>query len=303
MIYQASAPGSLMLLGEYAVLQHYSALLTAINKRLTVTLTPHHNDQIIIQSALGEHCTTLQTLTPQPPFQFVLGVLQHYQAQLSQGCVIHIHTDFSPTMGLGSSAAITVAMLAVLQLWLGAHPFTDHHIATIGQQIIQHIQGVGSGADVAASVYGGLIAYQASPLQVEKISHTYPLTVRYSGTKTPTAIAIHKVNQQFAKKRDAFQALMQRIGASAQRGIEQARLAQWQALGHSMNEQQIAMHELGVNTTSLQTLIDQLQSESTILGVKISGAGLGDCVVGLGSSRHNPLAIAMSGTGLLYECL
>ena len=37
MLFKASAPGSLMLLGEYAVLQGKSALVCAIDKRMMVS--------------------------------------------------------------------------------------------------------------------------------------------------------------------------------------------------------------------------------------------------------------------------
>lgn len=56
--YKASAPGSLMLLGEYAVMHDYPALVCAIDKRITVTLVPSDDEVIEIDSALGSHHTT-----------------------------------------------------------------------------------------------------------------------------------------------------------------------------------------------------------------------------------------------------
>jgi mevalonate kinase len=40
LMYKASAPGSLMLLGEYAVLHDYPALVCAIDKRISVIIEP-----------------------------------------------------------------------------------------------------------------------------------------------------------------------------------------------------------------------------------------------------------------------
>jgi mevalonate kinase len=56
-----------------------------------------------------------------------------------------------------------------------------------------------------------------------------------------------------------------------------------------MNEQQDWMDQLGVNTPALENIIMGLNTEPKILGAKISGSGLGDCVVALGTvSEKNP---------------
>ena len=44
--YRASAPGSLMLFGEHAILYGQAALVTAINQRISVLLEPRNDEQI-----------------------------------------------------------------------------------------------------------------------------------------------------------------------------------------------------------------------------------------------------------------
>src|SRR5438045_3958935 len=75
MLLRASAPGSLMLLGEYAVLHGQHALVCAIDKRMTVTLSPRDDKKILIESALGHYETTLSDLKLVSPFRFVLATL------------------------------------------------------------------------------------------------------------------------------------------------------------------------------------------------------------------------------------
>ena len=50
--YSATAPGSLMLLGEHAVLAGKSALVCAVNKRMRITLTPNAS-QIVTINEIG----------------------------------------------------------------------------------------------------------------------------------------------------------------------------------------------------------------------------------------------------------
>ena len=85
-------------------------------------------------------------------------------------------------------------------------------------------------------------------------------------------------------------------------------------LGHVCSMQQGFMVALGVSTFLLDTLVWQLK-ELGVLGAKISGSGLGDCVIGLGSIVDNyfpvdkfqracgvqQLVIQVTATGLSYE--
>ena len=45
------------------------------------------------------------------------------------------------------------------------------------------------------------------------------------------------------------------------------------------------MDEVGVNTPELQEIVTALQNDPGICGAKISGSGLGDCAVGIGSTE------------------
>ncbi len=168
--------------------------------------------------------------------------------------------------------------------------------------MIRGVQGVGSGADAAASIYGGIVAYQQQPLTVEKFTLTHPLTVLYSGFKTPTAEAIQRVQTRFTGQRALFRHLMSAIGQCAVDGAIQLRKENWQGLGDIMKIQQGLMDALGVNVPELQTCINQLQAGQAILGAKISGSGFGDCAVGLGRCEiDQAIDVAMTTQGVHCE--
>ncbi len=285
MPFRASAPASLMLLGEYAVLYGKQALVCALDKRIYVTLLPRTDNKIEIFSDSYHHTiysADIQQLSIQPPFQFVLGVLTQYQDKLKQGCTIKIESEFSDQIGLGSSAAVTVASLATLLAWLDLNVPALQQVA-IARSIVQRIQGMGSGADIAASVYGGLIRYQSSPLSVEKYTSLYPLTVLYSGFKTPTSVAVKQVRNRFADRPDVLQRLCNDIDACVSESIPLiVQPTCLQQLGNILLKQQALLVELEVSLPLLQHMVDSLCAQPGIFGAKISGAGLGDCVIGLG---------------------
>lgn len=301
MLLRASAPGSLMLLGEYAVLHGQHALVCAIDKRMTVTLSPRDDKKIFIESALGQHETTLSDLKLVAPFRFVLATFNFVKKNLTQGCHLKIESEFSDTVGFASSAAVTVATLSALSHWCGLS-LSQHALIKLARRIVRHVQGTGSGADVAACVMGGVVLYRMKPFLAEKFSMTYPITVVYSGSKTPTVEAIARVKQYFAKFPQLFRQICQSINRCTLDGVLALRENDWQTLGTLFNIQQGLMESLGVSTFTINEIINTLRQQPTLLGVKISGSGLGDCVVALGeASGMKHMNVAMTTEGVHCE--
>jgi mevalonate kinase len=279
--YKAHAPGSMMLLGEYAVLHGHAALVCAIDRRITVTLTPRQDQVIHIKSVLGEYKTTLSDLACVSPFQFVLAALQYHAVHLKWGCDLEITSDFSDKIGFGSSAAVTVATLSVLSQWLSLH-LSRAQLLEQGRAIIQRVQGMGSGADIAASVYGGIVYYRNSASdEVESFPVAHPLVAMYAGYKTPTPLAVQQVQARFAQSPAVYQQIINQINQCVEEGVTAIRSGQWAKLGEAMFAQQKKMIALGVNDAALTDAFTALNQLPHLLGAKISGAGLGDCVVGL----------------------
>jgi mevalonate kinase len=129
---------------------------------------------------------------------------------------------------------------------------------------------------------GGVVAYKMQPLTAEKLAYDYPLTAIYSGHKTPTVTAVQHVEKTFSAHPEIFKHLLQTIDACVRQGIQAIRTQDWPLLGQVMNIQQGLMESLGVNTPLLGGIVNVLRQKKGILGAKISGAGLGDCVIGLG---------------------
>src|SRR5437667_10792041 len=103
-----------MLLGEYAVLHGKHAVVCAVDKRIQVQLTARHDNTISISSSLGMTQFQLNAINIAEPFQFVASVFKHFKSLMSYGCDIEIQSDFSEKIGFGSSAAVTVAMMACM---------------------------------------------------------------------------------------------------------------------------------------------------------------------------------------------
>jgi mevalonate kinase len=280
-----SAPGSLMLMGEHAVLHGRRALVAAIAQRMHVGLRPRADRQVRIRSVLGALDTTLDALKIQPPFTFVLATLLRQHRRLTCGLDITIKADFSHQIGFGSSAAVTVALLRALDELFALGLRTPAKFLAAARAIIHGVQGCGSGADAAASLCGGIVLYRADPQQVRVLPVTPALTAIYSGYKTPTPEVIAIVDRQRRRNPQLFVRLFDLMDDCVTRAVPLLSKKDWAGFGALLNFHHGLQAALGVNTPELEQICQRLRASPGIHGAKISGSGLGDCAVGLGRLR------------------
>jgi mevalonate kinase len=305
-----------MLMGEYAVLKDYPAVVAAINQRITATLTPSPANSIIIQSALGEETIKhYHTIPNSRTFSYITECLRLYQSQFTQGFTLNITSDFSSEMGLGSSAAVTVAVLSVLSQYTDKAPADEITLLKNSLTVIHAVQGKGSGADAAASIFGGVIQYKSSSLEIEKLAPQPALTVIYSGHKTTTTQAIQSIEKRRADNPESIDQLYHNIGTLAEQSVPCFKKEDWKTLGKLFQQSQEAMTLLDVSTNSINQIINTLEKQHGVLGAKISGSGLGDCVIALGTinkglfpenktqKKNNiqQLTVAISPKGVLHH--
>ncbi|OAJ35482.1 mevalonate kinase family protein [Piscirickettsia salmonis] len=327
-----SAPGSTLLLGEHAVLAGETALVCALDKRIFVTLQPRDDQSISINSELGHYQCPLSAFT-QPKtkaqlqdqlknspakFRFVLAAIQQASQvnnnKLQLGFDLTIRADFKATVGFGSSAAVSVAVLGALmrhtqQKQQEQQEINRNSLFNLAYQAIHAAQNnQGSGADVAASVYGGIVHYQPQlssrhaqrQLRIQTLNpkfHYPHIHLIYSGYKTPTPIVIAHVAEQFKNKSNELMAIYQAIGQCTQQGLKALTnntdvIEELTTLATAMTTQQALMTKLGVNNDTLQSIIDHLTTDSNIVAAKISGSGLGDCIIALSHTATPPLLTA-----------
>lgn len=274
---ETAAPGSLMISGEHAVVYGHPAIVCAIEQRVRVRLTPSDDGQIHIYSALGDYHAPIGLLHPDARLRFVLACLERYPA--SGALRLDIEADIDPTLGLGSSAAVTVATLAALAAH-GGHdtaPLTLHAQALT---IIRSLQGRGSGADLAASLWGGMIHYQNLPLIVESLPlPPAPLSLRYAGYKTPTAEVLARIAARMQNAPDFYDTLYAQMGDTCARTIAAAAQHDWPQFYHLLNQYQEHMQTLGVCDDTQAQHLRAARAHPATHAAKISGSGLGDCIL------------------------
>ena len=234
----ASAPGKLVLLGEYAVLEGAPALVLAVDRRASVLLTPSANDfWEIISPTLGlqarlqlrdDNATWIDKAPAE--LEWIATLLARFpQTEHLPPCRIELdsdafyldHADAHIKLGLGSSAALAVALLGALH----AHakltpPALDEAIRA--HRAIQN--GLGSGIDVAAALSGGLSHFQLDGDAVQVTPMTLPGSLRwccvYSGRPASTGAMLAAVATWRGREPAAFAQRTRELATISSRGID-----------------------------------------------------------------------------------
>jgi len=297
----SSAPANLMLLGEHSVVYGYPALACAVDQRIEIQWSKTDQQTICIKSELANFQFTLAELQAfknhpeldHPKLRFVMHALNAFGKQLSHGLQIEIISEFSSTIGLGSSAAVLAATLHGLNQITGQN-LSNLELFNLGHEIILTIQGRGSGTDLAASLSGGVILFEPAlhdqkvsrPANIQKlpetISQNMPLSLIYCGYKTPTAEVLNQVAEQWQAKPEQLKRLYTLMGETTKQAYQKLMLNQTEHFYALSEIYQDLMDALGVNDATLQSIIDQIRQCDGIHASKISGSGLGDCVLGFG---------------------
>jgi len=182
---EASAPGKLVVVGEYAVLEGVPAIAMAVDSRARASVSRTTGpDGVFVDSISGRSFyfrsdgpdgLTWQGEAPGRRGTILEAVLATFKEKVSDfdrlpGISVRLDTqafycrdDEQPTkLGLGSSAAVLVALAGALTSLLGLR-IDDKEMLTFCCAAHRRFQsGQGSGIDVATSLLGGVLGIRAS---------------------------------------------------------------------------------------------------------------------------------------------
>lgn len=155
-----SAPAKLMIIGEYAVLEGGPAVVTAVNRRVRLRCSTRVCDDSTpdIDASLNYAQKRPEVVLTQQIAQQEFG-LRLSQMQLSTA---ELETN-GRKLGLGSSAAAAVVTAAAAGVAAGLDlnaPAAKAQIFGLAKMGHRALSPRGSGADIAAAVYGGTLLFQ-----------------------------------------------------------------------------------------------------------------------------------------------
>ncbi len=283
----ASAPGKLMLYGDHAVVHGKPCIVTAVDQRIFVSIEPRKDNRIIFSAPdlkFNYETTTAQIKGPHPKeAKFVLTAVHNFFEKFGvrSGLDIKTKADISGKFGFGSSSASTVAALKALGEAFNRQ-LPEKQVFELAYKTVLDIQGVGSGFDVAAAVWGGTLLYtKGQAVEVRKLNvEKFPLAVGWTGVKADTAELVKQVSNWIKARPEHGTAFLEKSDGAVREAQKALERGDWKTAGETMNRNQELLEAAGVSSNELRALIAAARGAGA-WGAKLSGAGGGDSMVAL----------------------
>jgi phosphomevalonate kinase len=285
------APGKIVLSGAYAVLEGAPAIATAV-------------DRFVV----ADGSKTTPSPTPE-----VLSAFAGAPAPRVDASALFGGASGDKKLGLGASAAILVASLAAkVAVERGALADVELASAVFPSALRAHAeaQGGGSGVDVAASAFGGTIAFRRGGERPQALAVKLPpslvLEVWWSGRPASTSELVGRVRALRERARARYVRLIDAQAAAALDAEVALGRADGAAFLRALDAQRQALDALGTaaNAPIVDDAARALGDAAAALGGAAlpAGAGGGDVLVfaGFGASPPEFAALA-EGSG--YERL
>lgn len=150
-----------MLFGEHAVIYNRPCIVTTVDQRMIVEIKPVREEKLFLDAPGVEikgYSKKIKDLVrgeiPKGVRFIEVGVKNFFQKyKLKQGIKIKTKAGFSSEFGFGSSAAVTVGVLAGLAR-LYKVKLSRKKLFDLTYKTVLEVQGIGSGFDLAASILG-----------------------------------------------------------------------------------------------------------------------------------------------------
>lgn len=288
-----TAPGKLLLMGDHAVVYGRPCLVTAVSERMSVCVEQSPDGQLHFD--MPEHVDT----------RFVSRALEtaraHWRLPISD-ITIRTASQFSGNVGLGSSAAVTVGMIAALREYLGKKDSLKA-LFTLSYRTILDVQGKGSGFDAAAALFGGTLYFVTAGKTIEPLSvNNMRLIVGFTGVKADTVTLVREVEEKMKAQPERVNRIYDAIAKLVEEAKPKMVEGDWERVGKLMDFNQEYLRDLGVSSEKLESLI-AASKKAGAWGAKLSGAGGGDCMIALVSDDKQPAvqeAITQAGGQVIH---
>jgi mevalonate kinase len=271
-----SAPGKLIMFGEHVSRYGKPSIVFAVSSRLHIFLEPRQDDKIILNSP---DLNIMNEQWPSNKLDYASVAIKNFFEKTGKKAGFNINSKSEMKEGIGTSAATVVAVLGALDKFFETN-LSKKEILELGFKTIFDIQGYGSGIDIAAATYGGIIRFvkdqEPVPISQEKL----PIVVGNVGFKVKSGPIVEAVKAKEEKHPEIFKPIIDTIGNIAGLAENAIKNSDLETLGELININHGLLYADGVSSDKLEKLV-WAAKDAGAYGAKLSGAGVGDNMIAL----------------------
>ena len=313
-----SAPGKLVLLGEYAVLFGHPALVMAVDRRARVTMNNADGPGWRVRAPGFAEGDAFFEIDPERGFRWLdrendnalrLDLVERVLSSLIEDWDCSKIDDLKPAdvvlvtdefflgsggertkLGLGSSAALTVSLTEALCVWSGSGKHRSVSLTDLVELHRSFQGGRGSGIDLAASLLGGVVEYRLEgPVRLPvarglEVPNGLVMVPVFTGRSASTSDFLARLYERLGTNDNDVEAALAELGRVSAAGVAHLGAGDVSSFLDDIDDFAGAMSELG-EAAGIPVVSEEhrrLGDLARKVGIryKPSGAGGGD--VGLG---------------------
>ena len=285
--FSATSPGKIILFGEHAVVYGFPAIaIPVVQVRAKATVTPNikqNTDDIVFHAPdVGLHASLHELSRDHPMAKIVEELKKHLQIEKVPPCTIRVTSTIPIASGLGSGAAVSVAILKALSAFLGKS-LSLETLSTITYEVEKIYHGTPSGIDNTVITYVEPVYFQkGKPIKTFEIKKPFTLVIADTGVQSPTAVAVSDVRKAWQKDPETYESYFQSIGEIVSKAKNAIIHGAFVELGELMNQNHLLLQKIGVSSPELDNLTNAAR-DAGALGAKLSGGGRGGNMIALTS--------------------
>lgn len=266
---RGSGRGKIILLGEHAVVHGEPAIATGLGHEVRIRLLPGGEGDPRVTGALRPAIdAAAAALGMAPPAALAL----------------EIAGDLPVAVGLGSSAALSVALVRALAASDG-RALSPSEAARLANEVEKVFHGTPSGIDATTAAHGGLLWFETGPpMRWEEVAAggPLPLVVALSGEEHDTGRSVGGLRRRAESSPEVYGPVFGAIGGLVRAGRAALEHGAWPLLGELMSMNHGLLRACGVSTEALDRVVDDALACGA-LGAKLTGAGGGGAAIALAS--------------------
>jgi mevalonate kinase len=283
--FTATAPGKIILFGEHAVVFRQPAIAVPVEQvRARAVVEPRPNaksDQVRIIARDIQLDGWLEDLPDEQPLAFAIQLaLSELKIQHCPACTVRISSTIPVASGLGSGAAVSIALLRAFSAFLG-RPLLDDQVSRLAYEVEKIHHGTPSGIDNTVITYA-MPVYFVKDQPIERFTVTQPFTIVIgdTGISSPTSQSVRDVRQGWEAEPERFQAYFSAIGKIVEQARQCIEGKAVQPLGQLMHQNHAVLQKMGVSCEPLDRLVFVAEGAGA-WGAKLSGGGRGGNMIAL----------------------
>ena len=277
---KASAPGKVILLGEHAAVYGRPALAAPVQAvRAHAEVIPLDDPGVKLEAPEVGVDALLDELPIDHPLAKAVR-LSLAEADAPGGIQVHVTSNIPPTSGLGSSAAVSVAIIRAVTAHFD-HELGADRVARMAFEVEKLQHGDPSGIDNTVTAFEIPVVFikgeEPRPLGV---TGRFQFVIGDTGEPSPTKELVTMLRGRWSGDTEFMDAIFDSIGELTDQAAASIGQGKLDHLGPLMNHCQTLLETLGVSGPGLERLI-RAARDAGAAGAKLSGAGGGGIMIAL----------------------